>query len=447
MTDDEDVGTLDTLSLPELKPDRSASVSALQPGDVVGGRYQLIRPLGEGAMGQVFLGRHTGLNKEVAVKVIKPEVQASAEYVRRFEREARATSSLDHPHVVRVLDFGEEPALFIVMEYIQGRSLRHLIRETKTLPSLHFVTTIVDQMLSGLAAAHEHGIIHRDLKPDNVLLTGSTEEPFVKVVDFGLARVEESFELGPTLTQQGVVAGTPPYMSPEQCQSMAVTSASDLYSIGCVLTELLQLTPPFAGDSAAVIMSQQMFSPPPPLERPEGAEPVPDWLESLRLQLLAKHAHRRPESARAARERLRAADEAEREPRRSGRGSMGEGSGRFERFGTGERLLIRLVGNVPSVDAAVRAGLALHAIDVGAIGGPSIVLVEGEAGDELAQRIAERDAEGLSVIACVPNPRASDLPQLISAGAADIVPVPVDPVALAVTIRRLERRRQRQRKK
>ncbi len=445
MRDDLDMGSQDTVSLPELVPETDGA-TALAVGSVVGGRYELLRTLGEGAMGTVYLAKHTALDREVAVKLIKHDVRARSEYARRFEREAKATSSLDHPHVVRVLDFGDDPVLFLVMEYIAGRSLRDFIREATEPPPLELVTTLVDQILSGLVAAHEHGIIHRDLKPDNVLVTWEDEQPFVKVVDFGLAHVDESFERGPTLTEQGVVAGTPAYMSPEQCQSMAVTSASDLYSIGCILTELLQLTPPFTGDSAAVLMSQQMFAPPPPLDRPADAEQVPEWLENLRLELLSKHAHRRPDSARAVRDRLRPEAE-EVSQRRSGRGSLGEGSGRFERFGSGERLLVRLSDQSPCIDAAVRAGLALHGIDVGAIKGPNIIVLDYSATPDALSQIADYVAQGLQVIACVARPNAALLSDLINVGVADVVAAPVDPVALTIAVRRLERRLGRTRRK
>ncbi len=424
---------------------RKAPAVKLHPGDVLGERYRVQEKLGEGAMGSVYLAYHRDLKREVAIKVLKPEAQANLEYSRRFRREARATSQLDHPHIVRVIDFGHRPALFLVMEYIRGETLAQYLRGLETPPPLEFVLRVVDQMLSALDAAHNHGIIHRDLKPDNVLLTRRDDEPFVKVVDFGLAHFEDEFDAGPTLTRQDIVAGTPAYMSPEQCQSMAVTSASDLYSIGCILTELLQLSPPYDGDSAAVLMAQQMFSPPPPLIRPADAEPVPAWLDDLRLELLAKHSHRRPDSARATRERiLLGRGSAPPADRTSSRGSLTPGAPKTEPRGDGSRLALSVVNG--KLDAAVKAGLAMHGIDVGQAEGAMILLMGEQELATTCQQVMEWSKRGRSVVACLEQLRAKDLPSLVEAGVADVVSKPIDPVRLARVVQRAHRRQERRRK-
>ncbi len=408
----------------------------LSPGDVLGEKYRIQRTLGEGAMGTVYLANHLDLNREVAIKVLKSDVQANEEYNRRFQREARATSQLDHPFVVRVLDFGHRPLLFIVMEYIQGKTLGQFLKTLTEPPPVTFVLRVTEQVLSALQAAHERGIIHRDLKPDNVLLTGSGDETNVKVVDFGLAHFEDDADAGPTLTRHDIIAGTPAYMSPEQCQSMAVTAASDLYSIGCILTELLQLSPPYDGESAAVLMAQQMFSPPPPLIRPVGAEAVPTWLDDLRLELLAKHRHRRPASAKEVRQRIVDGGAGKPAERGTTRGSLTPPAPEAETSGELSRVSIRL-GEGSSVNAATRAGLAMHGIDVVAEDAP-VVLLRGDA--ELAQLASEVAAlvdAGTSVLVYLDKPRAKELPSLIEAGVSDVLPKPLEPTRLARAVRRV----------
>src|SRR5690606_7417818 len=168
---------------------------------------------------------------------------------------------------------------------------------------LKLVGFIGDQVLSALQAAHELGIVHRDLKPENVMLCRGAAAPgqeidlCAKVSDFGLAHVEDPRDNLPTLTQRDAVAGTPSCMSPEQCRSLAVGPSTDLYAFGCLLACMLQGDPPFDGSSPIDVISKQMFAEPPPLERPDGLEPVPPLLERLRLELLAKKAHKRPATA------------------------------------------------------------------------------------------------------------------------------------------------------
>lgn len=443
-----DITTLSNVAASGNAAQERSSRNSIVPGVVLGERYELFEELGAGAMGTVYRARHSGLGTLVAVKVLRPSVQDNPEYERRFKREARAAYQLDHPHVVRVLDFGYEPVLYIVMEYIEGQSLASYLDGLDAPPALSFTIQVMDQMLSALSVAHERGIIHRDLKPDNVLLTWRDSDPFVKVVDFGLAHFDDVFDAGPTLTQQGVVAGTPAYMSPEQCQSMSVTPASDLYSMGCILTELLQLTPPFEADSAVILMSQQMFVRPPALKRPPNAEPVPASLEALRLELLAKQGHRRPKSARSVSERLhpeRDTDSERGSRRSSSRGSLSPKAARTKDARGDRRIRVALFAKASgSDDATFKAGLAFNGIDVAEDGTCYVgILDEPLPHDAAIERIRELTSGGMLLLVLLSSIDAARLPELIEAGAADVMARPADVVALSMRLHHLFRRSER----
>lgn len=275
---------------------------ATQPatGDVIDGKYRIVRLIGRGGMGAVYLAEHLALGRPVALKLMGEALRANEQYVRRFEREAKATFGLEHRNVVRVYDYGREPAPYLVMEWIEGQTLKEHLNQLQQPPPLAWVRQVMEQLFMALDAAHSNGIVHRDLKPENILVrddAASGSNPAMKVVDFGMARISELVDGEPTLTNLDFVAGTPAYMSPEQCRSLVVGPASDLYAAGCILTEVLQLSPPFRSGSPAELMSQQMFAPPPPLVRPPNAPVVPPALEKLRRALLAKHLHQRPASA------------------------------------------------------------------------------------------------------------------------------------------------------
>lgn len=421
---------------------------SIAPGLVLSERYELGEELGAGGMGTVFRARHAGLGTEVAIKILRPEIQANPEYARRFRREARAAYKLDHPHVVRVLDFGQQPSLFIVMEFIEGQSLASYLNGLTRPPELSFVLDVMAQILDALITAHAHGIIHRDLKPDNVLLTWNDDEPFVKVVDFGLAHFEDTTDAGPTLTQEGIVAGTPAYMSPEQCQSMAVTPSSDLYSMGCILTELLQLTPPFKADTPIVVMSQQMFVPPPALDRPKDAEPVPARVESLRLALLAKQSHRRPKSVTEARSWLLGEDphRSTRRPR-AARGSLAPKANDDAKRNAQPSSTVSVIGGTPGgLDDASRMGLSLQGVAVETACNADLVIVDLDvAFDALVSEVKRLSSKGRAVAVCLDDVDARRLPALVEAGAASLVSKPVDVVELARVIRAMEQRGLRRR--
>ncbi len=235
-------------------------------GDVIGGRYELEEVVGAGGMSSVYKAHDQLLERDVALKVLHPHFGDDEEYVERFRREARAVAQLSHPNIVTVIDRGEADGhQFIVFEYIRGENLKELVQRTGQLPVRRAVE-LAAAIADGLAFAHEHGIIHRDVKPQNVLLNGDGEP---KVTDFGIAR---TLDVERGVTQTGTVLGTSNYLSPEQANGEPVTPATDVYSLGVVLYELLTGEVPFRGDNVvAVALKHAQETPPSLLEhRPEA---------------------------------------------------------------------------------------------------------------------------------------------------------------------------------
>jgi serine/threonine-protein kinase len=264
-------------------------------GQVIAGRYRLASLLGAGGMGRVYRAEHVTIGESVAVKFLLAEWAARPEFRARFKREAVALARLRHPNVVSVLDYGEHAGeLYLVMELLRGFTLdTQILAGNQTLP-VERAVEVIDQVLQVLEAAHAMGIVHRDLKPENVMLLDAGDRTDrVKVLDFGIAMLDES---GATerITQTGTVRGTPLYMSPEQCVGRQVGPASDVYSAGVMLYEMLTGRTPFTGRSAAEIISQQMFAPAPTFaERPPPRE-VPLGMEALVMRALSKRHEQRP---------------------------------------------------------------------------------------------------------------------------------------------------------
>ena len=233
----------------------------LRPDVVIAGKLRLLRPLGHGGMGVVWAARHLALQTDVAVKFIRPERAAERpELVARFEREARTTARIAHPHVVRVMDYGAAPSgvPYLVLELLRGFSLAELLERGGRL-SFATARSLVRQIGSALESAHEHGVVHRDIKPHNVFITeGSRGYPlFVKVLDFGVAKMLDVGAVpagSPALTETGVVIGSAPYMSPEQLEgSKDVDLRSDLWSLAVIAYEALTGTQPFQGGSFVTV--------------------------------------------------------------------------------------------------------------------------------------------------------------------------------------------------
>ena len=230
-------------------------------GTVLDGRYRVISPIAEGAMGSVYRGERVNLGREVAIKVMRGALPGELSSRERFAREAQVMAKLDHPHCVAVIDFGvHDDKPYVVMDLVRGTSLIDLLAGTRFVPRR--AAEIMRQMLSGLAHAHELGIIHRDIKPANVMVATQTAlGEQVKLLDFGLARfVEQSTKL-----TTGIVVGTPNYIAPEQCRGQEIDTRADLYACGVVLFEMLTGEKPFAADDPVGVVRKHLHQPAPTL--------------------------------------------------------------------------------------------------------------------------------------------------------------------------------------
>jgi predicted Ser/Thr protein kinase len=246
------------------------------------GRFQIVRQVGQGAMGQVFLARDPKIDRQIAIKtIVHPpgvSVEEAQETSHRFLREAQAAGKLLHPNIVTIFDVGEEQGVsFIAMEFIEGETLEKYARPASLLP-LKRVQDVITQAASALDHAHEHGIIHRDVKPANLMVL---KNGVLKVTDFGLAKSPQA-----NLTQAGVLLGTPSYMSPEQIQGRDLDGRSDLFSLGVVLYELLTGVRPFEGDSISTIIYRVLYEDPRPPAAHNAA--LPPEVNAILERALAK---------------------------------------------------------------------------------------------------------------------------------------------------------------
>jgi serine/threonine-protein kinase len=262
---------------------------------VVGGRYELGELIGYGGMAEVHRGRDIRLGRDVAIKLLRSDLARDPSFLHRFRREAQAAAGLNHPSIVAVYDTGEDiapdgtPQPFIVMEYVEGRTLRDVIKAQGHLPARRAMEITAD-VCGALDFSHRSGIVHRDIKPANVMIT---QAGAVKVMDFGIARAVA--DNAATVTQTANVIGTAQYLSPEQARGEAVDARSDVYSTGCLLYELVTGSPPFQGDSPVAVAYQHVReSPPPPSSRNAG---VPPAVDSIVMKALAKNQLNRYQSA------------------------------------------------------------------------------------------------------------------------------------------------------
>jgi serine/threonine-protein kinase len=259
---------------------------AIQIGQALG-NYRVVKKLGAGGIGTVYLAEHPLIGKKVALKVIHRELARDAEVVQRFVNEARAVNRIGNEHILDITDIGKTDAgeHFLVMEHLKGQSLADLLRAEGRL-AVPRALRIGAQIAQGLAAAHAAGIVHRDLKPDNVFLVSRRGEPdFVKLLDFGLAKLIDPGS--PALTRAGVVLGTPQYMSPEQCESRGnIDHRSDIYAVGVLLYQMVTGVLPFDGQSMGEILIKHVSDPPLPPRAVNAA--VPEAVEQIILRCLAK---------------------------------------------------------------------------------------------------------------------------------------------------------------
>lgn len=277
-------------------------------GQVLGDRYQIVEPLGQGGMGSVYLAETLPDEQEVAIKIVRPEHAGNPTVHERFIREVRHTSGIASPHVVRILDTGMSPdgRAYLVMERLEGESLTERLRRPpslRTIEALH----VARDVARALAAAHATGVIHRDLKPDNIILC---KDGTVKVVDFGIAKAfvqEERHRVSePSLTEAHRVVGTPTYMSPEVITKESLSPASDLYSLGVILYEMLVGEPPFYEKDAIGTMYRHLHETPKRLREVDPRLEIPGALETLVRDLLAKRPADRPGDANEVVRRLEA---------------------------------------------------------------------------------------------------------------------------------------------
>ena len=266
------------------QPGQSQYLTGQEMGD-----FRVLRLIGSGGMAEVYLAEQRSLSRQVALKVLHAQLASDANYVLRFQNEARAAAALVHPNIVQIHEVGEVAGVhFIAQEYVPGKNLAQVMqRQGAFEPGL--VLDILRQVVAALGKAHELGIVHRDIKPENILFSHSGE---VKVADFGLARMPRSDTQ--TLTQVGVAMGTPLYMSPEQIEGRAIDIRSDIYSLGVTSYHLLSGQPPHSGETALAIAVQHLNSVPQPLENVRAD--IPSGLARLVHQMLSKKPEQRPNS-------------------------------------------------------------------------------------------------------------------------------------------------------
>jgi eukaryotic-like serine/threonine-protein kinase len=260
--------------------------------DVLAERYEIDTVLGEGGMARVFRGTDTVLDRTVAVKILASQFAQDDSSVARFRREAQSAAALNHPNVVSVFDTGSDDGVhWIVMEFVEGRTLKDVIAEDGALEP-NRALQIAREVALALASAHENGLVHRDVKPANIMITPSGE---TKVMDFGIARAVTSAG-DPTLTKTGFVMGTAAYLSPEQAEGKPVDARSDIYSLGCVLYEMLAGRPPFEGSSPVAVASAHMSAEPEPISKVNPA--VPREVEAVVARAMRKDPEERYQDAR-----------------------------------------------------------------------------------------------------------------------------------------------------
>ncbi|HEX4351738.1 MAG TPA: serine/threonine-protein kinase, partial [Polyangiales bacterium] len=252
-------------------------------GRTIAGRYRIEELLGSGGMGTVYRARHQIIGRDVALKFLEPSLVKNERQRKRFLGEARAANQINHEHIIDITDFGEteDGLVYLVMEYLEGRTLSDEIELGPIAPRR--ALRIAVQVALGLARAHELGVVHRDIKPANIyLVRRKADADFVKILDFGVARIEQDMRI----TTQGSIVGTPEYIAPEQIHHSSAQPSADLYSLGCVLYEMLTARLPFEGKTTVLLVKHLNDVAP----APSSIEPtLPRELDPLLARLLAKN--------------------------------------------------------------------------------------------------------------------------------------------------------------
>lgn len=421
---------------------RGSVVPSLALGATIQGRYRLDSLLGAGGSGTVYRAHDLSLGRPVAVKLVRP-TEGAVLSKERFEREARVGAALSHPHIVQTLDFGaaDEATFFLVAQLVEGGDLLRYELDHGRVP-IPTVVRIAHQIADALAGAHAIGMVHRDLKPENVLLEMRDGRPWAYVGDFGLAYlVAPADPRQGRLTSDGSIAGTPPYMSPEQVNGGTLGPASDVYSFGCLLYELITGECPFLGAQGKV-MASHLYAPPRPPR--ELREHIPSALDELVMRMLGKVPVARPTSAMVRNRLALLLPSGELDmPPDDEPASFG---GRLARMITQSpiedvdepmpvgRPRVALGGEL-SVD--LLAAFAVAGLEVVGPDAPSAVRVAlGATMDRLTQLVAA----GTPVIADAEPADFPRITRLLRLGVADVVMRPITPATLVTKVQRILRR-------
>ncbi len=261
------------------------------------GNYQVVKRLGKGAMGEVFLGEHPAIGRRVAIKVVMDSLSSNPEVTDRFLSEARAVSKVNHPNIIQIFDFGTLPdgRLYYVMEYLDGQELSELLTARAPLPPRE-AQDLLRQITAAMEAAHAAGIVHRDLKPDNIFVASTDSGPLVKILDFGIAKLLEPAFGSESQTATGMIMGTPLYMSPEQAagQVNQISPRTDIYALGIITYEMLCGRCPFQSPTTALVLTMHITEPPPPLQT--FVNGLPPSLETFIQRALSKEPEGRHQS-------------------------------------------------------------------------------------------------------------------------------------------------------
>ena len=257
-------------------------------GAIVARKFRIEKLLGVGGMGKVYKARQLSLDKAVVVKVLHDQFREDPQLVQRFQREARAASRLNHPNSIQIIDFGQDDTgvVFMAMEFLQGQDLFALLKRDGPLPPDRLARVMI-QVCSALAEAHEQNVIHRDLKPENIMVEDRRgQRDYVKVLDFGIAKIQDPESTGQALTQAGMVCGTPEYMSPEQARGLVLDPRSDIYALGVVMYQLAVGELPFVSDTPIGIVTKHILeAPTPPRQRRPD---IPAALDGIILKAMEK---------------------------------------------------------------------------------------------------------------------------------------------------------------
>ena len=282
--DEQDFASAATVCPGELDQSQDSLI-----GKVLDDRYLVLKILGEGGMGAVYLVEHTTINKKFALKILHEELSSKDDLQERFLREARATAKVGHSNIVDITDFGTTPggAAFFTMEHLKGQELAVVMRREAPFPWARAKPILV-QICRALAAAHAQDVIHRDVKPGNIFLVqrDGTEE-FVKVLDFGLSCMQDE-DSGQRLTKTGMIFGSPSYMAPEQVDPKSVDHRADIYALGIVMYEMVTGMLPFEGDTPAAVLSLQLMDKPTPLAEAAMDITLPPGVEEIIMRAMAR---------------------------------------------------------------------------------------------------------------------------------------------------------------